>query len=306
MPMSQPATRTGLRPTRSVRAPVARLVSALVAPKATMNVVRGGERGEPERAVGQQGQHGAFLADHAADEGVDAHQEAELGEVLPQPQPGCGPGRHRLGGGHDARCAPAARAQSSGPPTSTETSSRPEAARMLARGHRPLPVTAHHGDRAGGHGVEMCSERAELEVDGAGYVTGGVLGGLADVEYPLAVHRRRRDEGDHADRLAFGGPGVEPAGQLAGEALVADGEALADEVGRGPGPRQRRTRSFGPGRRANPASDANCGRSGIDSEPGMWPAAKRSTGRTSTRTAPPAASRWAVATTRRARVGNSP
>ena len=39
MPMSQPATRIGLRPMRSVSAPVARLVSALVAPKATTKVV---------------------------------------------------------------------------------------------------------------------------------------------------------------------------------------------------------------------------------------------------------------------------
>ena len=33
---------------------------------------RAGEGGEPELALGEQRQHGAFLADHAADERVDA------------------------------------------------------------------------------------------------------------------------------------------------------------------------------------------------------------------------------------------
>ena len=36
--------------------------------------------------LGQQRQHGLFLADHAADEGVDRHQQTELGEVGPQPK----------------------------------------------------------------------------------------------------------------------------------------------------------------------------------------------------------------------------
>ena len=38
MPTSQPATSTGLRPTRSARVPATRLVRALVIPKATMKV----------------------------------------------------------------------------------------------------------------------------------------------------------------------------------------------------------------------------------------------------------------------------
>ncbi len=47
---------------------------------------RGGERGEPELLLGEQRQDGAFLADHAADERVDADEQRELGEVLPQPE----------------------------------------------------------------------------------------------------------------------------------------------------------------------------------------------------------------------------
>jgi hypothetical protein len=37
-PMSQPATRTGLRPTRSEKVPAKKLVAALTAPKARMKV----------------------------------------------------------------------------------------------------------------------------------------------------------------------------------------------------------------------------------------------------------------------------
>ena len=37
---------------------------------------RGGERGEPEHPVGEQREDGAFLADHPADEGVDADEQA--------------------------------------------------------------------------------------------------------------------------------------------------------------------------------------------------------------------------------------
>ena len=48
---------------------------------------RGGELGEPELVLGEQRQDGAFLADHAADEGVDADEQRELGEVLAQPEP---------------------------------------------------------------------------------------------------------------------------------------------------------------------------------------------------------------------------
>lgn len=67
-------------------------------------------------------------------------------------------------------------------------------------------------------------------MDRARHVAVCVLDGLADVEYQLAVQRRRADERDHTDRLAVGGPGVETTSQLAGQVLIADSEALTDEV----------------------------------------------------------------------------
>ncbi len=39
-----------------------------------------------EDLPGQQRKHGAFLAQGAADEGVDGDEEHELGQVLPQAQ----------------------------------------------------------------------------------------------------------------------------------------------------------------------------------------------------------------------------
>jgi hypothetical protein len=81
--MSQPATRT-------------RLAAVPVGPGAG-EVVRGrlghaerqdvGQRGgvvvQPELAVGEQRQDGAFLAEHAADQCVDGDQQGELGRVAP-------------------------------------------------------------------------------------------------------------------------------------------------------------------------------------------------------------------------------
>jgi hypothetical protein len=43
--------------------------------------------GEVKRAIGQQREHGAFLAEHPADKSVHRDQKAELSRVLPQPQP---------------------------------------------------------------------------------------------------------------------------------------------------------------------------------------------------------------------------
>ena len=66
--------------------------------------------------LGQQRQHGLFLADHAADEGVDQNQQTELGEVGPQPK-----SRLMVGGAHPpvSRWPPVTWTQSCGPPSST-------------------------------------------------------------------------------------------------------------------------------------------------------------------------------------------
>ena len=82
---------------------------------------RGGERGEPELVLGEQRQDGALLADHAADERVDADEQRELGEVLAQPEPRSASvvssvvfiARPRVADRSQA-------AQSSGPPSSTD------------------------------------------------------------------------------------------------------------------------------------------------------------------------------------------
>ena len=47
---------------------------------------------ELENLRGQQRQHGALLPKGSADEGVDSHQQHELGQVLPQSQRDAGPG----------------------------------------------------------------------------------------------------------------------------------------------------------------------------------------------------------------------
>ena len=84
---------------------------------------RGGEGREVERPHRQQRQHRAFLADHPADEGVDADEQRELREVLAQAQ--TNGFRRIVRADRHARARPVAVAQSSGPPASTDTSVRP-------------------------------------------------------------------------------------------------------------------------------------------------------------------------------------
>ena len=70
-----------------------------------------------EFAFGEQRQHGAFGAEQPADEGVDRDEQGELGGVGADPQP------HRARAGHvsSIKGFPVACAQSSAPPSSTET-----------------------------------------------------------------------------------------------------------------------------------------------------------------------------------------
>ena len=103
--------------------PAKKLVAALTMPNATMNVSVDGERGEAELVLGEQRQDGAFLADHAADERVDADEQRELGEVLAQAEPDAG----RVGGAvvvirRPPDGCPVAVDQVSGPPSRTRRS----------------------------------------------------------------------------------------------------------------------------------------------------------------------------------------
>ena len=77
----------------------------------------------PNSSLGEQREDGSFLADHAADEGVDGDEERELGGVLAQPEPHAAR-RDRGRSAHQAtsRGMPVVLLQSSGPPMSTARS----------------------------------------------------------------------------------------------------------------------------------------------------------------------------------------
>ena len=107
----------------------------------------GRDRGQPEDLGSQQRQQAAFLADHAADQGVDPDQEGELGQVGPQPQPqATGAGRWPAG-------SRAGQGLAGGPlPVLGATVRDPEvlvagAGQQAGGGHGPLAVATHHRDR---------------------------------------------------------------------------------------------------------------------------------------------------------------
>ena len=234
-PISQPATRTGLRPYRSDRVPAARLVSALVMPKATMKVSGGGERAEREDLLGQQRQHGAFLADHAADEGVDRDEQGELGQVGAQPEPDR---RCRRGGGHrpGARAWPVAAAQSSGPPTRTASrGARPVRAgwrrsRRVRRARtspssagRQLGRAARRGHRAR-HGGRRAGARRRTRCPGARRrpVAASIWSGPTSRVVAQRLRRRRSSA-------------ATPPASSPRDLLEADGRARATRCRRDPG-----------------------------------------------------------------------
>ena len=131
----------------------------------------------------------------------------------------------------------------------------------------------HSHRPAGPAGWRPGGEGAELDVVGAGQVTGGVLAVLADVEHG-GRSICRRDERGGRGRLPGGRPGRHAAGELPGEVVVADLEGLPDDLAAvlvGVGDDDDRGVRVGT---SQPSQVANAARSGIDSEPGMCPAAK--------------------------------
>ena len=94
-------------------------------------------------------------------------------------------------------------------------------------GHRPFAVPAHHRHRPVGDGA--VGEAAELDVDRPGDVAGLELAALADVDHG-ADDLVRVDERDPGDLAAGRSPGVDAAVELADDVLVADVEALADDL----------------------------------------------------------------------------
>jgi hypothetical protein len=96
-------------------------------------------------------------------------------------------------------------------------------------GHGPLAVAAHHRQRPGRQLVGA-GEGAELDVVCAGEVAGGELGLLADVQDGLAGLVRDLGDRDVGLGQAGGPPGRHAAVKLTGQPLVADLQALADQV----------------------------------------------------------------------------
>src|SRR5262249_9728565 len=97
-------------------------------------------------------------------------------------------------------------------------------------GHGPLAVSTHDGDRLVRHTIRIAGEVAEFEVDGVGYMPGGVLVVLADVEdrpgHAVRPKQRRGDEG-----AAGGSPAGDAAGQFPGDVGEVDGQGRPQDVG---------------------------------------------------------------------------
>ena len=190
------------------------------------------------------------MADHPADERVDGDEQGELGEVLAQPEPDRGVGDAGVvidrcrGGGRwrPPRCRAAVEHADARWPRAVR-----RLAAVMARSPWPhMTVNGSSGKRGGGDG-------AELDVEGAGDVAGGVLVVLADIDDSARAWRRARP-------ARWWRRGVRRLArrrcrrQLADESLVADVEALADQLVAVLVVVERRTRAAGPGRRASRAS----------------------------------------------------
>ena len=119
---------------------------------------RAGERGEPEDLLGQQRQDRAFLADHPADQRVDADEQQELGEVLPQPEPDRPrrSGRRRPGAGHTL-------VSDTAPSRADQAVER----RTRARGHKGLLLHPRR-HRRGRHGISSALWLKNQAKDGSG------------------------------------------------------------------------------------------------------------------------------------------
>src|SRR5439155_4523832 len=107
---------------------------------------RGREGGEAEHLVGEQREHRALLADHAADEGIHRNEQYELRQVFTQTEPD---GRSRRVAHERSSTVSVAFAQSSGPPLSTCTSPTWRASSRLAAviARSPCPHITVNGPR---------------------------------------------------------------------------------------------------------------------------------------------------------------
>ena len=86
-PMSQPATRTGLRPKRSDSVPAKKLVAAFTAPNATMKVSAAVNAVSPNTRSASSGRTVRSWPIIPPTSALTADEQRELGEVLAQPEP---------------------------------------------------------------------------------------------------------------------------------------------------------------------------------------------------------------------------
>ena len=116
---------------------------------------RRGVGGQAELPLGQQRHHGALLAEHAADQSVDRHQQRELGQVGAQPSSvgaGAAVDRRPVPVVHAVTRSPASGRLPRpvrGPPGRTARSRCPGRSSTLAAVGGPLAVAAHDHHRPG-------------------------------------------------------------------------------------------------------------------------------------------------------------
>ncbi len=188
-----------------------------------------------EGARREQRQHGAFLAEHAADQGVDGDQQRELCGVGPQPQGQRSAAAGRRGGGcrhgPEVSGVPCASAHSSGPPTSTATSARPARSSRLpaviARSPCPHITTVASVRTSRGAGRKL----AELDVARRGNVPGVELRGLPHVHQGGAGDFAGMHQPCARDAESSHDSGGDAADQVADEVVVADLRCLPRDLG---------------------------------------------------------------------------
>ena len=157
----------------------------------------------PNASVGEQRQDGAFLADHAADERVDPDEQAELGEVLAQPEPQPAAGRWASASSVDVQGVgrwPRPSRRAAGEHRDVAVAGAVEEAGAPVMARSPCPhITG--SDRRGSRSA-ACGERAELDVARAGEVAGGVLAVAGGRRAPIAARSATATTSvDGGDRL---------------------------------------------------------------------------------------------------------
>ena len=256
---------------------------------------RRGVGAEPELAFGEQRQHGALLAEHPADQGVDRDQQRELGGVGAAAPAAVGRRRSSREGAVMGRTSAGCRcasAQSSGPPTSTATSCA--AGALEQAGRRSSRA------RRGRTSPRLASVRTSAARARARRARRGPPPGTCPAVNSAACRTSSTaapatSPGATNRVLAMRSPAVTSGGdaavQLADEVVVADLRGLPRDLGGvlvGVAHDDERACRAA---RASRARWRTAPAAGSTASRGCAPAAKSATGRTSTSTAPSVRSR---------------